>query len=155
MAAQSTTGTLTIAILDSDALAIQAICHNLSRIVPQSSILWHTPVSDLALQRCLSAETAPDVFIVDMVLVDASVIAVCHDIRRATDSIGGLHPSIAHGPSRRPIDPSRPGHRLGLAPAAAEPHLSHHWTGPWVSAPECPYARGRPDVRADHTKSNR
>ena len=88
MAAQSTTGTLTIAILDSDALAIQAICHNLSRIVPQSSILWHTPVSDLALQRCLSAEAAPDVFIVDMVLVDASVIAVCHDIRRATDSIG-------------------------------------------------------------------
>lgn len=34
MAAQSTTGTLTIAILDSDALAIQAICHNLNRIVP-------------------------------------------------------------------------------------------------------------------------
>lgn len=32
--------------------------------------------------------------------------------------MGGLHPSIARGPSRRPIDP-RPGHRLGLAPAAA------------------------------------
>lgn len=79
---------ISLAVLDDDPLAIQAICHNTAFLLPQSSILWSTTSSDAAVQHCLHKKTAPDILLLDLSLANGAAIMTCHRIHRRTDNIG-------------------------------------------------------------------
>lgn len=79
---------ITVAVLDNDVLAAQAMCMCISRLSPAFRIAWWTGSATGALHRCLSEPAPPQVLVTDMALDDMPGVVVCETIRRETDAIG-------------------------------------------------------------------
>lgn len=77
-----------IAILDNDILALQMLCHIVSRLASDFTIIWHSTSATESLHRCLIEQQVPDVLIIDMALDDIPGPQVCSHIRQKNGQIG-------------------------------------------------------------------
>ncbi|MCH9276614.1 response regulator transcription factor [Bifidobacterium amazonense] len=80
--------TISIGVLDNDSLALNAIAMMTSRLSPQFHVIWSTTSPAVALQRCMTHVTQPDVLVIDMALGGITGADICKRIRRRTPAIG-------------------------------------------------------------------
>lgn len=114
MRAESPSTPVTVAVLDNDVFACQAIRANLALLSRGLRVVWNSRSATEALHRCLTDRRPPQVLVVDMVLDDMPGPAVCAQIRRATAGIGLV------GITAYPVEPMR----RDVAAAGAQALLS-------------------------------
>ncbi|NMM97505.1 DNA-binding response regulator [Bifidobacterium sp. DSM 109959] len=79
---------IAVGILDNDSLALNAIAMMTSRLSPRFHVIWSTTSPAVALQRCMTNGTRPDVLVSDMALGSITGAEICARIRRRTPAIG-------------------------------------------------------------------
>lgn len=79
---------ISIGVLDNDPLALNTMVMMASRLSPWFHVVWSTTSPAVALQRCMTRVTRPDVLVVDMALGGITGADICERIRRRTPAIG-------------------------------------------------------------------
>lgn len=79
---------ISVAVLDNDAMAAEAMSLYAARLCPEATVAWHTGSVALALHRCLNVADPPDVLLLDMALDGITGAAVGARIRAGNGRTG-------------------------------------------------------------------
>ncbi|KFI50790.1 MULTISPECIES: response regulator transcription factor [Bifidobacterium] len=76
-----------LAIVDNDQLTLKMLMLLIRKSLPKADVKWACRRGHDAVARCLSADSRPDVLLVDMSLEGLSGVEVCRQVRTATADI--------------------------------------------------------------------
>lgn len=100
----SASDVIRIGVVDNDELALGALRSVIASSDARFRVIWTCALGSVAVRRCLSAATRPQVLVVDMAMEEMSGVELCAKIRRLNAGIGIVGvTSYALGPYRRDL----------------------------------------------------
>ncbi|KFI56659.1 response regulator transcription factor [Bifidobacterium callitrichos] len=100
----SASDVIRIGVVDNDELALGALRSVIASSDAWFRVIWTCALGSVAVRRCLSSATRPQVLVVDMAMEEMSGVELCAKIRRLNAGIGIVGvTSYALGPYRRDL----------------------------------------------------